>query len=108
MHYVVIDLFACEQNMFANSVLTPSQQPPQLPCSLASFDLVIDGVSKILVHVFLLTCRFLFLLTCRFGSQLLRAVLSLLLMNLSHQNKWMVVGWHGSYVQYIHRFCMGL
>ncbi len=83
MHHVVIALFA-------NNVLTPSQQPPQLPCPLASFDSVIDGVSKILVHVFLLTCRF--------GSQLLRAVLSLLLMNLSHQNEWMVVGWHGSYV----------
>lgn len=72
MHFVVIGLFACEQNMFANSVLTPSQQPPQLPYPLASFDSVIDGVSKILVHVFLLTCRF--------GSQLLRTVLSLLLM----------------------------
>lgn len=93
MHQVVIGLFACEQNMFANSVLTLLQQIPQLPCLLACFDSVIDGISKILVHVFLLSCRF--------GSQLLRAVLSLLLMNLSHQNEWMVVGWHGSYVTYI-------
>lgn len=58
VHYVVKGLFACEQNMFANSVLTPSQQSPQLPCPLASFDSVIDIVSKILVHVFLLACRF--------------------------------------------------
>lgn len=62
MHYVVIGLFTWEQNMFANSVLTPSQRPPQLPCPLAPFDSVIDGVSKILVHVFLLISRF-FILT---------------------------------------------
>lgn len=61
VHYVVIGLFACEQDVLANSVLTPSQQSPQLPCPLASVDSVIDIVSKILVHVFIFTCRFLIL-----------------------------------------------
>lgn len=66
VHYVVIGLFAFEQNVFANSVLTPLPQSPQLSCSLGPFDLVTEGVSNILVHIFLLTCRF--------GCQLLRTV----------------------------------
>lgn len=50
--------FACEQNMLANSALTPLPQSSKLSCPSDHFDLVIESVSNILLYVFFLTIRY--------------------------------------------------